>query len=105
MINMNKDELIWELANRCGYTFKDSELFFNTLVEIFRDAIKNRVKLAVRGFGQLRYKTTAAHEGNKPTKGKKGEKERIMIPAVESVAFKLSTDLREIVKAGHEEEF
>jgi nucleoid DNA-binding protein len=100
---MNKDELIWEVANRCGYTFKDTELFFNTLIDIFRDAIKNHVKIAVRGFGQLNYVGIAAHRGKKPTKGVKGVAVEIDIPATEYVAFKLSSDLRNALKADQEE--
>jgi len=96
---MNKDELIAELARRCGYTIKDTELFFNTLIAIFRDAIRNRVKIAVRGFGQLNYVAIAAHQGKKPTKGVKGAAEAIDIPATEYVAFKLSSDLRNEMKA------
>ena len=101
---MNKDELIAELAHRCGYTIKDTELFFNTLITIFRDAIRNRVKIAVRGFGQLNYVGIAAHQGKKPTKGVKGVAEEIQIPATEYVAFKLSTDLRNEMKVDSDEE-
>ena len=101
---MNKDELIAELAHRCGYTIKDTELFFNPLISIFRDAIRNRVKIAVRGFGQLNYVAIAAHQGKKPTKGVKGVAEEIQIPATEYVAFKLSSDLRNEMKANQEED-
>jgi len=101
---MNKDELIAELAHRCGYTIKDTELFFNTLITIFRDAIRNRVKIAVRGFGQLNFVTIAAHQGKKPTRGVKGVAEEIQIPATEYVAFKLSTDLRNEMKVDSDEE-
>ena len=101
---MNKDELIAELAHRCGYTIKDTELFFNTLITIFRDAIRNRVKIAVRGFGQLNYVAIAAHQGKKPTKGVKGVAEAIDIPATEYVAFRLSSDLRNEMNADSDEE-
>jgi len=100
---MNKDELIWEVANRCGYTFKDTELFLNMLIAVFRDAIKNRVKIAVRGFGQLNYVKIAAHRGKQPTKGIRGAAVDIDIPATEYVAFKLSGDLRNEMKANSED--
>jgi len=99
---MNKDELIAELAHRCGYTIKDTELFLNMLIAVFRDAIKNRVKIAVRGFGQLNYVGIAAHRGKQPTKGVRGAAVDIDIPATEYVAFKLSSDLRGAIKTDDE---
>ena len=77
---MNKDELIRAISEETGYTVKDSETFLNAIISIFRNAIKNRTQIAVRGFGQLQYRVIKAHEGVKPTKGVKGQKEKIDIP-------------------------
>jgi nucleoid DNA-binding protein len=91
---MNKDELIHEISNRTGFTIKDSEEFLNTFIEILRDTIRNHIDFFVRGLGKIKYTTVKEHEGRKPTPGVKGKSEIIMIPEMEKISFKLSSDLR-----------
>jgi len=101
---MQKDEFIKALSDKSGYTKEGCNDILNSMIELFEDIIKERVELSIRGFGQIQYKTTAKHEGNKPTKGVKGSTERIIIPETESVSFKLASNLKNIVKRGYQSE-
>lgn len=101
---MQKDEFIQEIQKRTGYGKKDISEVVNTIIDIFHDVIKQRVEFNVRGFGQLKYIVTEAHEGSKPTPGVKGKSEKIMIPERESVRFLLASDLRNLVKEKAEDE-
>jgi len=100
---MDKDTLIKELQNKTNYTLGDCRNFLNAFINILHDTIEEREDFHIKGLGKLQYKITPEHEGNKPTKGVKGAKERILIPETESVYFTLSTDLRKIVKEPKEE--
>lgn len=100
---IQKEELIHRIASKCGYTLEDTNNFFAAFVDVFRDSIINREDIAVRGFGKLKFSMTKAHEGNKPTKGQKGVKEKIWIPDTETVRFTLATDLRSLMKDSEEE--
>jgi len=99
-----KDDLINKVREKCGYTFADTQAMLDSLIEVFRESIGNREGIFVRGFGELKYIVTKEHEGNKPTKGIKGKTEKIFIPETESVRFRLSRDLRNIVKQDYNED-
>lgn len=99
----NKDDFIRQIARRNNYNQGDCRKVVDTIIEILREHIQDRKEFSVRGFGQLKYTITKEHMGNKPTKGVKGAKEEILIPETETVKFVLSTDLRNIVKNGYEE--
>ena len=101
---MDKEELIREMSHRTGFAMKDCREIFDVFLEILKDLIKNRTELAIRGFGKLSYYKVAAHKGIKPITGRKGYKEEIDIPEIEKVKFKLSYDLRDIVKDRYREE-
>jgi len=98
---MQKDEFIKALSVKSGYVKQGCEDILNSMIGLFEDIIKERVELSIRGFGQIQYKVTAEHEGNKPTKGVKGATERITIPETESVSFKLASNLKNIVKKNY----
>jgi nucleoid DNA-binding protein len=99
----NKDDFIRQIARRNNYNQGDCRKVVDTIIDILREHIIDRKEFSVRGFGQLKFTTTKAHWGNKPTKGVKGAKEKIWIPETETVKFVLSTDSRNIVKNGYEE--
>lgn len=99
----NKDDFIRQIARRNNYNQADCRKVVDTIIEILREHILDRKEFSVRGFGQLKYTVTKEHMGNKPTKGVKGAKEEILVPETETVKFLLSTDLRNIVKNGYEE--
>lgn len=101
---MQKDDFVDEIARRTNVRKNDIAEIVNVIIDIFHDVIRQRVEFNVRGFGQLKYITTAAHEGSKPTPGVKGKSEKIMIPERESVKFLLASDLRNLVKDGDNEE-
>lgn len=100
---MQKDDFVDEIARRTNVRKTDIAEIVNVIIDIFHDIIKQRVEFNVRGFGQLRYKITEAHEGSKPTPGVKGKSEKIWIPETESVRFLLASDLRNLVKETDEE--
>ena len=99
----SKDDFIRTIAHRNNYNQGDCRKVVDTIIEILREHIQGRKEFSVRGFGQLKYTVTKEHMGNKPTKGVKGAKEEILVPETETVKFLLSTDLRNIVKNGYEE--
>lgn len=102
---LDKIGLIRKIAEKTGYTLRDSEEFLNCFIEVLRDSIKNREEISVRGFGHLKFHTVSEHRGTKPITGKKGYKEEIVIPAFEKCKFTLSYDLRRLMRETDEEEY
>ena len=103
-MQINKDELVYKLRTKTGYTAEDTATFLNAFIDVLRDCIINRDEISVRGLGQLKFTTIKEHYGNRPTKGVKGSTEKILIPETERVGFKLSSDLRNLVKGDYEED-
>ncbi len=99
---MNKDEFVREIASRTGYPIGGCGEILDSIISIFNDCVEQKVEIDIRGFGHLRYKTTPAHEGNKPVRGKKGVTERIQIPETTSAKFVLATNIRKLAKIQEE---
>lgn len=102
---LDKIGLVRKIAEKTGYTIRDSEEFLNCFMDVLRDCIINREEISVRGFGHLKFHTVSEHKGAIPITGKKGYKEEIIIPAFEKCKFTLSSDLRRLMRKNDEEEY
>mgnify|MGYP000306333313 CR=1 FL=1 len=91
---MNKTELINAIAEKTGFTKKDSERALDAFVEAVTEALKKDEKVQLVGFGTLEVRTRAARKAVNPR-----TKEDINIPASKTVAFKVGKGLKTLVNA------
>ena len=96
--SLDKDGFARCLAKKSGYLLGDSRRFVDALIEVFSDCILTETPLDVRGFGHLYFQTLPERDGFKPIRGKKGEGTKMRYPPTTRVIFKLSSNLRNLVK-------
>ena len=80
---MNKKELVNAIADKAGFTAKDTEVFLNAYIDVLTDTLKNDDKIQLVGFGSFELKCKEAREGFNPATG-----EKITIPASKVPVFK-----------------
>ena len=90
---MNKSELISAVAEKSGFTKKDSEKAVNAVFDTISDALSKGGKVQVIGFGTFYVRPREAREGRNPATG-----ETITIPALNVPAFKAGKALKENVR-------
>lgn len=93
-----KDEFVHLLAEKCDYTIKDTETFLKAFIELIRECVENDVEVDICHFGKLYVADIAERKGFKPVRGKPGIGENMVYPATKRVVFRLSGELRDIVK-------
>ncbi len=93
-IDMNKTELINAIAEKAGISKKDAENAVNAFTNVVSDALVDRDKVQIVGFGTFEVAERAARTGRNPKTG-----ETIEIPASKSPKFKASKTMKEIVNA------
>ena len=89
---MNKLEFIRKLAEKTGFTQKDTEKFFNAHNETIMQTLSDGEKIQVIGFGSYEVHDRKAREGRDPRTG-----ETVSIPAKMVPAFKPGKQLKEAV--------
>lgn len=89
---MNKAELTAVIAEKTGFTKKESEAALKAVVEGVTEALEKGDKVQIVGFGSFEVRERVAHEGHNPHSGKK-----IMIPASKKPAFRAGKALRDAV--------
>lgn len=89
---MNKTELIAEVAEKSGFSKKDTEKILNSALETITDTLKDGDKVQMVGFGAFETKERAARMGRNPK-----TKEEIQIPASRVPVFKAGKALKDIV--------
>ena len=89
---MNKTELINAVAETSGLTKKDSETALNAILDAIQNAMKNRDKVQLVGFGSFEVKSRAARTGRNPR-----TKEVVEIPASKVPVFKAGKALKDAV--------
>ena len=89
---MNKTELINAVAEKAGFSKKDSEKVINATIEAITDALVSGDKVQLVGFGAFEVKSRAARIGRNPK-----TKEAITIPASKSPVFKAGKALKDVV--------
>ncbi len=90
--NMNKTDLVAEIANRTGLSKKDAEKALNATVDTITDALKKGDRVQLVGFGSFETKTRAARTGRNPK-----TKETLEIPESTVPVFKPGKALKDEV--------
>ena len=83
---MNKTEMISKIAEKTGYTKKDTTIVVDTLCEVIRDTVVAGDKVAIAGFGTFDVSERKEREGRNPQTG-----ETITIAASKSPKFKAAS--------------
>ncbi len=89
---MNKAELIAALAEKTGFTKKDSEKAIKAFTEIVTEELKKGGKVQVVGFGTFEVSERAARDGRNPRTG-----ETMPIKASRTPKFKAGKALKDQV--------
>lgn len=89
---MNKAELIAAVAEKSGFSKKDTEKVLNSTLETITETLKDGDKVQMVGFGVFETKDRAARIGRNPR-----TKEEIQIPASRIPVFKAGKALKDVV--------
>jgi len=89
---MNKTELIAKVAEKSGFTKKDTETVVEAVLDVIQEALANGEAVQLVGFGTFEVRERAARIGRNPQTG-----EKITIPAGKVPAFKPGKRLRSAV--------
>lgn len=89
---MNKAELVKAMSDETNLTQKDVEKVLNSFVNVVSDALANKDKVQLVGFGTFETRERAARKGKNPQTG-----EELNIPACIAPAFKAGKALKETV--------
>ena len=87
---MNKAEMIQTLATKTGLTQAQTKAAFDSLVDMWTDALVKGDVIALAGFGNFKPTTRAARKGINPK-----TKAPISIPAKKAVGFKPAQALKD----------
>ena len=90
---MTKTELIAAIAEKTGFSKKDTDAALAATVEAITEALKAGDKVSLVGFGTFEAKKRAAREGKNPRTG-----EKITIPATIAPTFKAGKALKDAIK-------
>lgn len=90
---MNKLELIAAIADKTGFSKKDSEKALAAFTDIVTEELKNKSKVQIVGFGTFEARERAARKGINPL-----TKQPIDIEASVVPAFKAGKALKDAVK-------
>ncbi|MDR3559973.1 MAG: HU family DNA-binding protein [Negativicutes bacterium] len=89
---MNKTELVASVAEKAGTTKKDAEKAINALFASVEEALAQKDKVQIIGFGTFEVKARQARKGRNPQTGKE-----ITIPASATPVFKAGKGLKDSV--------
>ena len=89
---MNKAELVNAIADETGLSKKDTEATINSFVNVVSNALENKDKVQLIGFGTFETRERAARKGKNPQTG-----EELNIPACVAPAFKAGKALKDKV--------
>lgn len=91
---MNKTEMIAKVAEKTGYTKKDTTIVVDTLCEVIKDAVVAGDKVAIAGFGTFDVSERKEREGRNPQTG-----ETITIAASKNPKFKAASAFKDTVNS------
>lgn len=89
---MNKSELISKIAEKSNLTKKDAEVALKAFIESVEEALENKEKVQLVGFGTFETKERAARVGQNPRTGEKLEIKASTVPV-----FKAGKEFKEKV--------
>ena len=90
---MNKVELVTKMAEKSNLTKKEAALALDAFIDSVEEALENREKVQLVGFGTFETRERAAREGRNPR-----TKETITIPASTVPVFKAGKEFKDRVK-------
>jgi DNA-binding protein HU-beta len=91
--DMNKTELVKQVAATAELSQKDATAAVNAVFEAVTNALANGEKVQLIGFGTFEVRERSARTGRNPQTGAE-----ITIPATKVPAFKAGKELKEAVK-------
>ena len=89
---MNKVELVTKMAEKSNLTKKEAALALDAFIESVEEALENKEKVQLVGFGTFETRERAAREGRNPR-----TKETITIPASTVPVFKAGKEFKDRV--------
>lgn len=89
----NKQDLINAVAEKTGFSKKESTTVLNTVLNEIESILVSGDKLQLIGFGNFEVRQRSARKGRNPQTG-----EEIAIPASKVPAFKPGKELKDAVK-------
>jgi DNA-binding protein HU-beta len=89
---VNKAELITKMSEKSNLTKKDAEMALKAFIETVEEALENRDKVQLIGFGTFETRDRAERIGRNPR-----TKEEIKIPASTVPVFKAGKEFKERV--------
>ena len=89
---MNKVELVTKMAEKSNLTKKEAALALDAFIESVEEALENKEKVQLVGFGTFETRERAAREGRNPR-----TKEAITIPASTVPVFKAGKEFKDRV--------
>ena len=90
---MNNKEFTSELAERLGYTIKDTSELMNSLLSSMTQELEEGNVIAIQGFGSFEVKKKAERISVNPT-----TKQRMLVPPKLVLTYKPSTLLKDKFK-------
>lgn len=91
---MTKAELVSAIAEKSGFSKKDSEKALTAVIDSISASLASGEKVQIVGFGTFEVRERAAKEATNPR-----TKEKIKVPAKKAPAFKAGKALKDIVDA------
>ncbi len=97
---MTRSELIERIAEKCsGFTKRQVEIMFDTVMESIKDALKKGERVEIRGFGNFTVKTRQPRIARNPKTG-----QSVQVPLKRTVHFKVGKELMDMMNPGLEEQ-
>lgn len=87
---MNKSEFIKAIADKAGYTLKDTGVIIDACFDVIKEALIDGDKISLVGFGTFEVKEVAEKQGVNPATG-----EKITIAACKKPALKFSSAIKD----------
>lgn len=91
---MTKQELIEEIAAKCGITKRAAAMAMDVLVDSIGKMLKKGSKVTITGFGTFSVSKRSARSGVNP----RNPHQKIQIPAMKTPHFKAGKSLKEMVR-------
>ena len=91
---MNKTELVAAMAEKAGFSKKDTEAVLKAFTEVVAEELKNGGKVQLVGFGNFEVSERAERIGRNPQTG-----EEMIIAASKAPKFKAGKALKDAINA------
>jgi integration host factor beta subunit len=90
---MTRSELIEKIAEKCsGFTKRQVEIMFDTVMDSIKDALKNGERVEIRGFGNFTVKIREPRIARNPKTG-----QSVNVPMKRTVHFKVGKELMDMM--------